>query len=79
MSERMTSIHPRKDVEGDTFGMGYANYGRKTRTEMIEKFREYFENQRAQAELALSLTDDQLVVHTYLGPYAMRNREEVTE
>lgn len=27
----------------------------------------------------LSLPDDELIVETYLGPYAMRNCQEVTE
>lgn len=86
MSERVTSVGPR-DV-GDSpsserrkrvFGIRIADHGRRSRSEMIERFRSYFEYQRQQAEFALSLADEELIVETYLGSWAMRNCEEVTE
>lgn len=71
MSERLTS------VSAPGVG-GIADCGRKTRAEMIEQFRRYYECQLAEAERALAMPDADLVVETYLGPWAMRNREVVT-
>jgi hypothetical protein len=71
MSERMT------DITGPGVG-GLMEYGRKSRAEMIASFRAYHERQREQAERALAIPDEDLTVTTFLGPYAMRNREVVT-
>lgn len=46
---------------------------------MIDRFRRHYKRSLAEAEAALALTDDELAVRTYLGLYAMRNIEEVTE
>lgn len=71
MSERMTGI----SAPGIS---GIAESGRKTRAEMIPLFRTYYEQQRVEAEKALALSDEDLVVETYLGPWAMKNREVVS-
>lgn len=75
MSDRCTSCRP---VDRDVNVVGIADNGLRTREEMIRFFRTYYEQQRDEAELALSLTDDELVVETYLGPIVMRNRRVVT-
>ncbi len=45
---------------------------------MITEFRAYYQRQRDEAERALALPDEALIVETYLGPWAMRNREAVS-
>lgn len=79
MSDRMTSIRPRTADPGNLKGMAISAWGRVSRAEMIERFRDYHLRQIANSYEALALHDDQLIVETYLGPYAQRNREEVTE
>jgi hypothetical protein len=46
---------------------------------MIEQFRRHYRAQMAKAEYALSLTDDELIVETYVGPWAMKNKREVVD
>ena len=70
----MTGVHPR----GGPMGLGVQDYGRKTRAEMVAQYRAHFEHQRAEAEAALAVADDDLVVETYLGSLVMRDRREVT-
>lgn len=75
MSDRMTAAHGPKGTGG------FATYGRKTRAEMLAQFRDHYQRQLEQAQKALALTDDEIRVTrvtTYLGPWAMRNEEEVT-
>lgn len=81
MSDRMTSIQPKygQNARPEPWPIGIENYGRKTRTEMLTAWREHYEHQKQQAELALDLADDELVVHTFLGSFAQRNKVEVTE
>lgn len=74
MSERMTRVSAR-----DRSAPGYMTYGRKTRAEMIAGFREHYERQCKEAQDALALPDEALIVETFLGPWAMKNREEVAE
>lgn len=70
MSDRMTGVC--------AHGVGgVADFGRKTRAEMIQQYRDYYEHQRDEAIRALAVADSELVVETYLGPYAMKNREVV--
>lgn len=78
MSERMTHVGARK-VEDRPKIPGIETYGRHTRTEMIRRFRDYYERQLRDARSALALTDDELIVTTYLGSYAQRGKTEVTE
>lgn len=73
MSERMTSVH----APGNN--SAYASWGRLTRAEAISEWRRYYEGLRDEAAKALATPDEDLIVETYLGPYAMKNREEVTE
>lgn len=72
MSERMTACHA-----PGIKGAGIADWGRKTHAEMVAMYRAYYRHQRAEAEAALAVPDSELVVETYLGPYAQRNREPV--
>ena len=70
MGERMTGV----SAPGVA---GLQDYGRRTRAEMVEQFRAHYEHQKAEAERALAMKDEDLVVETWLGPVAMRNREVV--
>jgi len=81
MSERMTSVGPRdsSNFPNKGIGVGIADYGRKTRSEMIETFRKYHQRQLEISQAALALTDDELIVHTYVGVWAERKKSEVTE
>lgn len=72
MAERTT------DCSAPGVSAGIAEYGRKTRPEMIARFREHFQHQLAEAQRALAVPDDQLVVSTGRGSFA-KNRQEVTE
>lgn len=54
------------------------DYGRKTRAEMVAQYRAYYEHQKTDAMEALAAADEDIVVETFLGPWAMRNREVVT-
>jgi len=73
MSERVTEISSGPGTPG------LMDYGRKTRAEMVAAYRRYYEHQRAEAERALAVADDDLIVTTFLGPYAMKNREVVLQ
>jgi hypothetical protein len=72
---RYGSVHP----EHIPWPCGFQSHGRKTRAEMLTKWRDYYERQKQEAELALDLADDELTVHTFLGTWARRNEEEVTD
>ncbi|WP_269939046.1 hypothetical protein [Arthrobacter sp. HY1533] len=72
MSDRMTEAHA-------AGGYGIATYGRKTRPEMIAKYRAHYEFQLRKATEALAKTDDEIVVSTYVGPWARTNEKVVTE
>ena len=76
MSDRMTSVHPRTRVPGIS---GIAHYGRETRADMLVAYRKHYQRQLEQAEAALALTDEELIVTTYVGVWAQRNEKEVTE
>lgn len=82
MSERETSISPRAEYRRTESGeliSGIAVGGRETRAVMIFRFRRHYQRQLEQAVAALALNDDQLIVKTYIGPYARKNEQEVTE
>ena len=68
----MTGIH----APGIT-GSGLQDWGRRTHAEMVSLYRAYHERQLAESQAALAVPDGELVVETYLGPYAQRNRERV--
>lgn len=76
MSDRMTGIRPRQKTPGVG---GMHAYGRKSRAEMLADFRSYHANQLEHARTALALSDDDLIVETFLGTYAQRSKTEVTE
>lgn len=80
MTSRMTGIRPRNiRPEWIGRGVGFQMYGRKTRAELIRRYRQHYLNQAAEAEYALSLSDDELIVETYLGPMAQNDPQEVTD
>ena len=70
MSDRMTSASAPGVAP-------VADYGRKTRAEMIEAYRTYYRHVKQEAERALAVHDEQIIVETYLGPQARKNREVV--
>lgn len=72
MSDRMTDCAPRGG------GPGLADFGRRTRAEMIAQYRAYYEHQKAEAEGALAVPDEDLMVTTYVGAIVMKDRKEVT-
>jgi hypothetical protein len=72
----MTSVGPRERTPGVE---GFASYGRETRADMIAKYRRYYGRQKEAAEKALALTDEELIVDTYVGVWAQNGRREVTE
>lgn len=71
MSERFTS------ASAPRIG-GIAEYGRKSKPEMVTAFRRYYAQQADEARRALALTDDEIVVETYIGSYVQRNKEVVS-
>lgn len=81
MSDRVTSIRPRdREVDpGNLKGMSIAAWGRVSRAEMLQRFRDYHFRQIAHSYEALALNDDELIVETYLGSIVKRNPQEVTE
>lgn len=72
MSERMT------DISGGDGTPGYMDYGRKSRAEMIASYRRIYQHQLEEAQRALAVPDDELVVTTFLGVHVQRNREVVS-
>lgn len=72
MSARMTSIK----APGIA---GIAVYGRETRAEMIVRYHKHAEHLMREAQAAMAVTDDELVVTTYSGPWARTNEKVVTE
>lgn len=78
MSDRMTSCTPRdKSIRPPISGV--ADHGRQGRAKMIAFFRSYYEHQKAEADAALALTDDELIVETYVGSIVRRGATEVTD
>lgn len=73
MSERMTSVTVR--VAG--FGSGVAEYGRRTRVEMISMLRKKAARDKREAEQILAAADEDFIVETYVGVYAHKNLEVV--
>ena len=82
MSERQTSIGPRPEYRRTENGVtivGLSVYGRETRAAMIERYRRHKQRELEEAQAALALTDEQLIVKTYIGAWARKNEQEVTE
>lgn len=75
MSERMTAA---RGPKGSGI-LGFAEYGRRTRAEMLEIFKRHYRNQLDQAQRALALTDDEIETVTYVGVFAQRNEQKVTD
>lgn len=78
MSERYTSIEPR-ERSNTPVGIGLNGYGRKTRAEMIEAYRRYYQAQFETAQAALKLEDDELIVETFTGLWSQRGKTEVVD
>lgn len=74
MSERMTSI--RLPNSGDT---GCADWGRKTKDEMIAMYRLYAQNQYDWSKRVLSALDEEFQIETYVGVHVQKNREIIQE
>jgi len=72
MSDRMTSV----SAPGI---QGFAEYGRLSRKEMVDKFLKHYERKLFEAQKALATPHDEIIVETYIGVYAMRNLRRVTE
>ena len=70
MSERLTAI-----MLPGIAGSGLVEWGRKTVPDMIAIYRALAKRQKEKAEAILAAADSDFYVDTYLGPYAMRNRE----
>lgn len=70
MSDRVTR------VTGPS-GAGLDLWGRATRAGAIAEYRKHYARELAQAAAALDASDDELIVETFLGPYAQKNRETV--
>ena len=80
MSDRITRIRTRNPIGPAPHRVAaISDYGRKTRAEMINIYRAHYQRQIERAQAALTIPDDELIVETYLGPWAMKNKEEVTE
>jgi hypothetical protein len=82
MSDRLTSIGPRAEYRRTESGVvivGMSVYGRETRVEMIRQYRAAKQRDLEEAQAALALTDEQLIVKTYVGAWARKNEQEVTE
>ena len=82
MSDRLTDVGPRQGVlgpDGKQLRAGIADYGRRTRAEMIEQYRRHYQRKLDDAQAALAVPDEDLEVVTYLGLYARRKLEVVTE
>lgn len=70
MSSRLTSI--RLDHQP-----GLAEWGRKTRKEMIVAYRKKAMAEKLEAERILAAKDSDFLVQTFLGIHAQRNIQEV--
>ncbi|MCJ8053826.1 hypothetical protein GB928_018375 [Shinella curvata] len=72
MAERMTSIR----LPGSKH-VGLADWGRKSREEMIKMIRDHAADQRSMADAILAASDDDFLVETYTGVHVHRNREVI--
>ena len=66
MSERMTQCSPTAPANGPA-PQGVVEYGRKTRAEMIARYREHYQHMFDEAQAALAVADEDLQVTTYVG------------
>jgi len=73
MSDRITQI----EAVGHPNRHGLQEWGAQTRQEMIDKYRAHYQRELEMAQAALAVPDEDLVVETFLGPYAMKNRKVV--
>lgn len=73
MSDRMTSARLR---DGMMDG-GYAAYGRLSRSQAIAEYRAFAKYQFDKWKRVVEAKDEDIVVETYVGVYAMRNMTEV--
>lgn len=72
MSDRLTEIHlPGCDHSG------IAEWGRRSKDEMLKQIRKHAETMKRQAEALLSAHDDDFTITTYLGVIVQRNREVI--
>lgn len=74
MSERYTEIRPK---HRKILVAGVVVNGRVSRKDMISEFRKHYRRSLREAARALELSDDDLIVKTYLGVHAIRDVEVV--
>lgn len=74
MSSKLTTVRPRKGRNG----VGFTDHGTHSREEMIAQMRRHYQRQLEEAQYALELSDDELIVETHTGVYRRRNVKEVT-
>lgn len=80
MSERLTSARiPLENKVRGPFSSSIADYGRKTRPEMITQLREYAAGLRRMADAIDATPDEEIIVETYRGVHVHRDLEIVTE
>jgi hypothetical protein len=68
----MTSAH----LPG-VFGSGWADYGKLTPAEIIEKAREHARHMHKLATAVLAAADEDFCVETYVGVWARKKREVI--
>ncbi len=70
MSDRRTSIGLSNHTE-------IADFGRKTRNEMIAQYRRWAQQQLEEAQAILNADDDEFIVETYIGLYSRKKVERI--
>lgn len=73
MVDRMTSVR----LRSPEWNNGWAEWGRKTRQEMIAIYRKRAERDLANAQAILDADDADFLVQTYLGHNVQHKLEEV--
>ena len=74
MSKVMTSIVAPSIQQGSS---GFADYGRRSRSEMIALYKQFAQERKAEAEAILNTADDDFIVEQFSGEYATRNRKRI--
>lgn len=69
MADLMTSIQSPRTSSG----AGFADYGRKTRAEMIARLRSIAASDLQAAQAVLDTPDDEFIVEQYRGVWARRD------
>ncbi len=74
MSEKLTSIYLRLEENQTTSGI--ADFGFKTRQQMIEQYKKHakfeFEDAKKEFNAVMNAKDEDFIVEQYRGPYARK-------